>query len=253
MKTANHISETVASALPVPRSVPASAVPSVEPAEAMQKQIDLVVKITDMAWRRVAGYVAQQGLRKFKKPDQATYDASAKLCALMISSPIAVDMPNGNGRAMNPNRSAFVTGSVGTGKTIFTHSLCKVLHRNSPVKPFFIEARGLVTQVEERGLSGLKGGSNGFAAIGQDVVVDDAGVESLARHYGKDYNAVQELILDRYTLFQRAVGKGSRLMKTHFISNINPADMSKYYDSRTVDRLREMCEIIIWPQSNSFR
>lgn len=84
-----------------------------------------------------------------------------------------------------------------------------------------------------------------------DLMIDDVGLVAAQKNYGNVVNVISEIIMERYEIF---VSHGYR---THFTSNLmdrltpenNPENfptLETILGSRVVDRMVEMCELIIW-------
>jgi len=73
------------------------------------------------------------------------------------------------------------------------------------------------------------------------VVLDDIGAEPTFNEYGNRWDVLPWL------LEMRLASSG----RTHFTTNLSPAELSKRYGARTVDRLHEMaCDVTFKGKSN---
>ena len=70
---------------------------------------------------------------------------------------------------------------------------------------------------------------------------DDIGMEPDAKRYGNDCNVMSEVLLDRYDQFVR------RGMTTHLTTNLNASALEELYGDRVRSRLREMCNLVCFP------
>ena len=71
------------------------------------------------------------------------------------------------------------------------------------------------------------------------LYIDDiAGNNEDVNSFGTKFNVMEQLITDRYVHFQR-IG-----VLTHVSTNLLPTQMSKIYDARIIDRMREMFNVI---------
>jgi DNA replication protein DnaC len=75
---------------------------------------------------------------------------------------------------------------------------------------------------------------------------DDLGTEANAKHYGKEKNVMAEIILNRYDnmLDFRA---------THITTNLNAERLKAEYGARVTDRMREMFNVIEFPENAKSR
>ncbi|WP_289053581.1 hypothetical protein [Carboxylicivirga marina] len=80
--------------------------------------------------------------------------------------------------------------------------------------------------------------------IPKTLCLDDLGAESNIKHYGSECNALSEVILSRYDLFI-----SDRLI-THVTTNLNAQDIEKLYGKRVRSRLREMMNVIVFPEQS---
>lgn len=146
------------------------------------------------------------------------------------------------------NKGVMLVGRIGVGKSVIMKIMQKLFKDSNRGFKWFT-CRDIVDLVEHYSVSEVKE----FYGRGlkMDLYIDDIGVgNSIFNKYGNTTNIVSEIILERYDLF---VSEG---FKTHISSN-NPTslDKSKYpniitledmYGDRVIDRLKEMCEIIVW-------
>lgn len=129
-----------------------------------------------------------------------------------------------------------IKGNVGSGKTMFGKLLS------------YFSSYGVVTthdisaSYSVDGEEGLRKyysytASGSFGKIyngGGALLIDDLGAEPYARHYGKDYNAVEAIINRRYELFE---ANGTL---THFTTNLTNSEIEKRYGNRAFSRLKQM-------------
>jgi DNA replication protein DnaC len=148
----------------------------------------------------------------------------------------------------NREKGLLLVGGIGVGKT----ALMRIFHRlfkDSARKFKWVTATELRDLLDEYTVSEIK------AMYGYDwkldLYIDDIGFGNPnSNRYGNTVNLISEIICERYDLF---VQTG---IKTHLSSNL-PAqvDKAKYpdvvtltdlYGNRIVDRMREMCETLIF-------
>jgi len=80
-----------------------------------------------------------------------------------------------------------------------------------------------------------------------DLYIDDIGISVDVKRYGNTVNIITEILMERYDLF---IETG---FKTHISSNlptvmkgINTPTINSVYGNRVYDRIKEMCEVIIF-------
>jgi len=79
------------------------------------------------------------------------------------------------------------------------------------------------------------------------ICFDDFGTEIDKKHYGNESNVMAELILSRFMSHQNLIGK------THFTTNINTDIISERYGQRVKSRLREMINMVAFPDNTPDR
>lgn len=86
--------------------------------------------------------------------------------------------------------------------------------------------------------------------MGQEILTrffDDLGAESTIKHFGNEKNVMSDIIQGIYKNFQKG------FPAPHLTSNLTMPELTNYYEVRVSDRINEMCNIIIFPQRQSFR
>lgn len=141
------------------------------------------------------------------------------------------------------NKGILLCGGVGTGKSVLFRALkiytAEILRENS-FQTF--QASEIIDSVNVNGIEPLeKFGenlSNGQPRPITCYVDDIASKNEKIKNYGTEISVIEQLISIRYNIYQ----KYRKL--SHFSTNIYPAELSKIYDLRIIDRLKEMCNII---------
>jgi len=152
---------------------------------------------------------------------------------------------------LNPEKSGkglLLIGDLGVGKTALMRIMQKIF-MDTPRGFKWLDCNEIPDLMDVFTVAELKSyyGKN----LKMDLYIDDLGIgNSLVNKWGNSINLVSEILIERYNLF---VAEGYR---THLSSNKHTAlDKDKYpnavtletlYGDRIVDRLREMCETIIW-------
>jgi DNA replication protein DnaC len=78
------------------------------------------------------------------------------------------------------------------------------------------------------------------------VCFDDLGTESIpSKRFGEEKNVMAEIIMGRYDNRMNE--------KTHFTTNLDPDGIQKLYGDRVRDRLREMCNVIMFDDNAKSR
>jgi DNA replication protein DnaC len=144
------------------------------------------------------------------------------------------------------SKGLLVIGSIGVGKS----NMMKVMQRvvkDTDRKFGWVTASQLKDLSEELTASRIK--EMYGKDFQYDLLIDDIGISIDVRRYGNTINILSEIIMERYELF---IETG---IKTHFTSNIYPdlinnttnkPTLKTIYGTRVLDRMKEMCEMIIW-------
>lgn len=144
------------------------------------------------------------------------------------------------------SKGVFITGSIGIGKS----AMMKVMQRlfkDTQRRFKWVSGYELRDLSEELTIIEIKElyGAN----LKCDLYIDDIGFSIDVKRYGNTVNIISEIIMERYELY---VGSG---YKTHLSSNVvaaiknnekNLPTIEKIYGLRVLDRIKEMCDLIIW-------
>ncbi len=142
------------------------------------------------------------------------------------------------------NKGLMLTGGVGVGKSlifeVFKIYTTQVLHKNGfqyHLASNIIDQLNIEGKVYYHQFNENRQDENTLKPI--TCYIDDiASKNEMVKHYGTEYNAIQELISIRYNVFTRY------RKLTHLSSNIFPKQLKDIYGVRIIDRMREMFNII---------
>jgi DNA replication protein DnaC len=148
-------------------------------------------------------------------------------------------------------KGVLLIGSYGVGKSAMMRILQR-LFTDSEARFKWVSAYELRDMSESLTLSEIKE-YYGYEYKG-DLYVDDIGIALDVKRFGNTVNVISEIILERYDLF---VESGFR---THFSSNLatkvtdpKVATLETMYGKRVLDRMFEMCKIVVHPGKESKR
>jgi len=126
-------------------------------------------------------------------------------------------------------KGILLAGGIGCGKT----TLMRFFSQNE-------KQRYMVRSV---GYMAKKFAESGFESLNEysehAYCFDDLGTEKEIKHFGNETNIMQEIIMQRY----------ERKLMTHITTNLIASDIKEFYGDRAASRLREMCNIITFPQN----
>lgn len=139
------------------------------------------------------------------------------------------------GKALNPNKGIWISGTVGTGKTflfdIFKNYTSEILRKNSFKELVYTELLAKYRENEYEAISKFQN---------SPVLIDDLAAGQIEiNHYGNDVNFIDILIDYRY----RAFKKYRKL--THVSTNLYPKQFKELVDKRTFSRMQEMFNLIV--------
>lgn len=141
------------------------------------------------------------------------------------------------------NKGIMLIGTVGTGKSLF-FEIFKNYTRNIIRANSFqaYTSLDIIDSVNVSGASFLEKFNHNFfgnKAKPLRVYIDDiAAKNETVKNYGTEINVIEQLLSIRYNVFQRY---GTL---THCTTNKYPSELVEVYDVRTVDRMKEMFNII---------
>lgn len=143
-------------------------------------------------------------------------------------------------------KGVLITGPIGCGKTAvmrIVRSLCADSN-----KPVIVSCRSIAEGFMVHGHDILrKYSSNAFYAytsVPRVHCFDDLGLENVGAFYGNACNVMAEILLSRYDLFI------SHKMITHVTTNLNSQEIEQSYGNRLRSRMREMFNLIAFPQES---
>lgn len=141
---------------------------------------------------------------------------------------------------LNPKKGLLIWGTVGRGKTITLKLFQKWLPKEK--KFAYTPTNKVVEEFNIEGDSYMR-----FFRVKKERLFDDLGAEDKAKHYGNSVEVMEKIIYSRYEMYQ------NERIRTHFTTNVGSKQLIELYGERAMDRLKEMCNIIVWPKGESFR
>jgi DNA replication protein DnaC len=138
-------------------------------------------------------------------------------------------------------RSILLMGKPGVGKTEAMHRFYGSNDPNSNVNTdvFIKSANSLVATYMKHGIEPFFSNNTKQTYVPAKVI-DDIGTEVIASHFGNQVELIQLLIQG---LYESNTGM-------HFTTNLNLKELEERYGTRVIDRLKQMCFIIVLEDTN---
>jgi DNA replication protein DnaC len=134
-------------------------------------------------------------------------------------------------------KGILLTGSVGCGKTTLMTLLPEFMY---PFQKYTVKnTREIAAQYHKEGYEII----HSLGRRKKPICLDDLGVEQNIKHFGNDCNTVGEILLHRYDMHV------NYNIITHATTNLNADELEKIYGNRVRSRLREMFNLISFPES----
>ncbi|TLX75985.1 cell division protein ZapE [Labilibacter sediminis] len=155
------------------------------------------------------------------------------------------DKENTINEGLDPNKGVMLCGPIGAGKTSLMHLMRLLLPEN---KSYQIKScRDISFEFHKDGYDVIHRYSRKSFAISpgnkipKTICFDDLGAEQNLKHFGNQCNVLSEILLSRYDLF---ISDG---LITHITTNLNASEIENQYGARVRSRLREMLNVISFP------
>jgi len=138
-------------------------------------------------------------------------------------------------------------GPIGCGKT----TILELFHRNSFQSYVIAPCRDVVNEYNTGGPEALERYKHPLKTARKDLyfgqselalVFDDLGTEPEGAHFGKKINVMEDVLMSRYQNYEL------RGPMTHLTLNIIPDEIEERYGARLRSRMREMFNIIPFPE-----
>ncbi len=163
-----------------------------------------------------------------------------KLFAYLIK-----DSENTIKQGLDPRKGILLCGPIGAGKTSLMMLMRQIL---PPANTFMVKpCRDVSFEFQKDGFEVIHRYSKKSFAIQpgsktpKTICFDDLGAEQNLKHFGNQCNVMTEILHSRYELF---ITDG---LITHLTTNLNATEIEKQYGARIRSRLREMMNIIAFP------
>lgn len=155
------------------------------------------------------------------------------------------------------NKGLLLFGGVGIGKS----TLMQFFTRNQKASFRLINCRDIESDFSSDGEKSVQNcsynikiatNSDRFGHTEMGFCFDDLGTEANGKHYGKEKNVMAEILLNRY---QNIVDERGKCVGkwTHVTTNLSADELMTQYGSRVIDRMKEMFNIIVFPENAKSR
>lgn len=159
------------------------------------------------------------------------------------------------------NKGILLFGGVGVGKT----TLMQMFRQNQSYSyrviscrdiegDFAIKGQEVIEQFSENVQLAVNANPYGHQEAG--YCFDDLGTEnSVTKHFGNAKNVMTDIILNRYDRVKMLTPEGEQadFRGTHMTTNLTAEEIEKLYGTRFIDRLREMMNLIAFPDKAESR
>jgi DNA replication protein DnaC len=146
---------------------------------------------------------------------------------------------------LDSRKGIMLCGPIGSGKTSLMYLLRMVLPEQ---RSYMIKScRDISFEFHKNGYEVIQRYSrksfkiNAGSKTPQTICFDDLGAEQKLKHFGNQCNVLSEILLSRYDLFI------SDKLITHITTNLNATEIEEQYGARVRSRLREMMNVISFP------
>jgi DNA replication protein DnaC len=130
----------------------------------------------------------------------------------------------------NSNKGLLIMGAKGIGKTINFIVYRSIQAKLNGIGMRIINVKQLETQFKIQGEAYIQ-----ELIDCDELLLDDIGSEPRSiKDFGTDRNLVNDILIQRYNRFQR----GGCI--THATTNLNVQMLTEHYDTRLIDRMKEM-------------
>ncbi len=137
------------------------------------------------------------------------------------------------------NKGLMIIGGVGTGKSllfnVFKKYTGEILRTNSFRSYTSIS---IIDDVNVNGVEHLELFNENYGYPITCYIDDIASKNETVKHYGTEYNVIEQLLSIRYNAYSR------RKKLTHISTNKYPSELEGVYETRIIDRMKEMFNMI---------
>lgn len=134
-------------------------------------------------------------------------------------------------------KGILLTGPIGCGKTTLMQLFQILSYKHQRYR--VIPTRKIAYEFQAEGFQII----HKYAQTIAPICLDDLGLEQTIKHFGNDCNTIAEILLQRYELYR------SEDILTHATTNLTSSELEKLYGNRVRSRLREMFNLISFPES----
>ncbi|WP_299818046.1 hypothetical protein [uncultured Pontibacter sp.] len=142
---------------------------------------------------------------------------------------------------INPKKGFLLMGPVGCGKTEAIMMLRKFIKPGLKCE-FMYDIKTACSIKGEAAITPFRFGPIHSTSSKQiECLFDDLGVDVPINYFGRYIHIGQELIYGRHLNFKKTG------VRSHFTTNLNVEELTEYYKEISGSRLREMCNVVQYP------
>ena len=141
-------------------------------------------------------------------------------------------------KGIDTKKGILLAGPIGCGKTSLISLMTEFTFE---INHFLIRStRAIATEFHEDGYQVI----HKYSYEPKIYCFDDLGIEQNMKYFGNDCNTLAEILLNRYDLLIR------RGIVTHATTNLSASDLETIYGNRLRSRMREMFNLISFPNNS---
>lgn len=203
----------------------------------MKKHFSIVNDVRIYDFRKTFNYLNAYGKYKFGESFNLKNDDAIIIYKLIIYA--IRDEENCDKLGIDLNKGILLNGPIGCGKTSLMTLLKHFMYAD--MNYLIKSTRDISAEYNIDGYSTILK----YGKTAKIYCLDDLGVEQNAKHFGNECNTIAEILLHRYDLLR------AQNIVTHATTNLNANELDKIYGNRVRSRLREMFNLISFPESCS--
>lgn len=182
-------------------------------------------------------YLQYKGRRKFGKHFRIHSEDLPIISKLLVYFTRSGNLLEEKG--LDLNKGILLAGPIGCGKTSLMTLMTSEF--SFEINQFLLRStRAIAAEFHEDGYQVIQK----YSWDRKVYCFDDLGVEQNMKYFGNECNTIAEILLNRYDLM---IKQG---ILTHATTNLNASDLESIYGNRLRSRMREMFNLISFPNDS---